>query len=234
MRTTSGTPYVDKSGSQVPDDCYMMEVVRNGESYDGHSENGTLFEDAAKVERSEKRKVVISSPDEDEVDDDGQVPKVDKATQTDLEFPSSLSLQETIPLPTSHTLPHLTPVTPSLSTPHPSQPYTPHKLPQLPTTRFDLSTSNYTLQRPHTAQDQPYAPTHPNSADSRPRTADTYTPRSVGSTRRLMGLYNNFSKTEVLRRFHDQYPEDVPDLRDYSIREGKRHVIHGHHAYYFH
>ena len=53
-------------------------------------------------------------------------------------------------------------------------------------------------------------------------------------TRRLMGLYNGFSRTEVMKKFHEQYPERAPDLREYSIREGKRHVIHGSHAYYFH
>lgn len=234
MRTFSGTPHVDKSGAKVPDDHYVMEVVRNGESYDNQTENVTQFEmkeDATEEEKSEKRKVVLSSPGEDGVDDGGQVSKVDKATQTDPEF---LSLHETTPLPMPHALPHLTPITPSPSTPHPSQPHTPHKLPQLPTTQFHLSTSHYSPQRPHTALDQSHTPTQPKSVGSRPHTSDTYTPRSAVSTRRLMGLYNNYSRTEVLRRFHDQYPEGVPDLRDYSIREGKRHVIHGHHAYYFH
>ena len=58
--------------------------------------------------------------------------------------------------------------------------------------------------------------------------------RTTEATRRLMGLYNGFNRTEVMQRFHKQYPEKAPDLREYSIREGRRHVIHGSHAYYFH
>ncbi|MCG8622844.1 MAG: hypothetical protein MJE68_12725, partial [Proteobacteria bacterium] len=58
--------------------------------------------------------------------------------------------------------------------------------------------------------------------------------RTAEATRRLMGLCNGFNRTEVLQRFHEQYPEKAPDLREYSIREGRRHVIHGSHAYYFH
>ena len=58
--------------------------------------------------------------------------------------------------------------------------------------------------------------------------------RTADSTKRLMSLYNGFNRTEVMKRFHDQHPERAPDLRVYSIREGRRHVIHGSHAYYFH
>ena len=57
------------------------------------------------------------------------------------------------------------------------------------------------------------------------------TPRS---TQRLVSLFNGFNKTEILKRFHDEFPEKAPDLREYSIHEGKRHVIHGNHAYYYH
>ena len=64
--------------------------------------------------------------------------------------------------------------------------------------------------------------------------ADVVTPRSVDSTRKLMGLYNGFNKTDILRRFHEHFPERAPDLRTYSAKEGKRHIIHGSHAYYFH
>ena len=58
--------------------------------------------------------------------------------------------------------------------------------------------------------------------------------RTAQSTRRLMTLYNGFTRSEVMKKFHEQYPENAPDLREYSIREGKRHVICGSHAYYFH
>ena len=58
--------------------------------------------------------------------------------------------------------------------------------------------------------------------------------RTAQSTRRLMTLYNGFTRSEVMKKFHEQYPEKAPDLREYSIREGKRHVISGSHAYYFH
>ena len=58
--------------------------------------------------------------------------------------------------------------------------------------------------------------------------------RTGEATKRLMGLYNGFNRTEVQRRFHEQYPQKAPDLREYSVREGRRHIIHGSHAYYFH
>lgn len=63
-----------------------------------------------------------------------------------------------------------------------------------------------------------------------------YTPhvRTAQATRRLMTLYNGFNRSEVMRRFHEEHPEKAPDLREYSIREGKRHVICGSNAYYFH
>ena len=59
------------------------------------------------------------------------------------------------------------------------------------------------------------------------------TPRSVTSARRFSELYS-FSRSEVQRRFHQQYPEQAPDLRQYGIQTGKRHIIHGYHAYYYH
>ena len=70
----------------------------------------------------------------------------------------------------------------------------------------------------------------------RPHSADAlygYPPRTVSSTRRLMSAYD-YSKSDALRRFHQQYRETTPDLREYSICEGKRHIIHGSHAYFFH
>ena len=73
-----------------------------------------------------------------------------------------------------------------------------------------------------------------NAADLYPPPSSSAQVRTGEATRRLMGLYNGFNKTDVLKKFHEQYPEKAPDLREYSIRDGKRHVIHGSHAYYFH
>ena len=80
-------------------------------------------------------------------------------------------------------------------------------------------------------------PVYNKSQHTRSYSADaSYTPhiRTAQATRRLMGLYNGFNRTEVMRRFHEQYPEKAPDLREYSVREGKRHIICGSNAYYFH
>lgn len=63
---------------------------------------------------------------------------------------------------------------------------------------------------------------------------DTGTPRTANSTRKLVGLFNGFNRTDILKRFHEHFPENAPDLRTYSIREGKRHIIHGSNSYYFH
>ena len=65
--------------------------------------------------------------------------------------------------------------------------------------------------------------------------AQVRTPRTVESTRRMMQVFNRFSRSESMRRFHQHYQESAaPDLRVFSIREGKRHIIHGTHAYYYH
>lgn len=60
------------------------------------------------------------------------------------------------------------------------------------------------------------------------------TPRTVESTRRMMQIFNRFSRSESMRRFHQHYKELAPDLRELSIQQGKRHIIHGKHAYYYH
>ncbi len=60
------------------------------------------------------------------------------------------------------------------------------------------------------------------------------TPRTAQSTQRLMSLFNGFNKTDILKRFHEEFPEKAPDLREYGLQDGKRHTIHGSHAYYFH
>lgn len=59
-------------------------------------------------------------------------------------------------------------------------------------------------------------------------------PRSMESTRRMLQVFNGYSKSKVLNRFNQQYQESAPDLRKFSTREGKRHFIHGTHAYYYH
>ena len=58
-------------------------------------------------------------------------------------------------------------------------------------------------------------------------------PRATQSARRFSDLYS-FSRSQVQRQFHQQYPEQAPDIREYGIQTGRRHVIHGYHAYYFH
>lgn len=60
------------------------------------------------------------------------------------------------------------------------------------------------------------------------------TPRTAQSTQRLMSLFNGFNKTDICKRFHEEFPEKAPDLREYGLQNGKRHTIHGSHAYYFH
>ena len=44
----------------------------------------------------------------------------------------------------------------------------------------------------------------------------------------------SYNKTEALRQFHNQYPSHTPDLRQYSVSSGRRHIINGYHAYYWH
>lgn len=61
----------------------------------------------------------------------------------------------------------------------------------------------------------------------------TFFPRSSLSARRFTELYG-FSRSNTLKRFHSQYLELAPDLRQYGIQKGKRHTIHGYNSYYFH
>ena len=61
----------------------------------------------------------------------------------------------------------------------------------------------------------------------------SYPPRSSISCRRFSQLYA-FSHSDVMKQFHSQYPEPVPDLRQYGIQTGRRHTIHGYNSYYFH
>ena len=60
-----------------------------------------------------------------------------------------------------------------------------------------------------------------------------FLPRSTSSARRFKELYG-FSRSDVLKRFHLQYPEQAPDLRQYGIQQGRRHTIHGYNSYHFH
>ena len=75
---------------------------------------------------------------------------------------------------------------------------------------------------------------HPHPPYNSDNDCNYYKPRSVESTRRMNELFQGFKRCEVLRRFHSAYPESAPDLRQYGTRTGKRHIINGHHAYYFH
>ena len=70
------------------------------------------------------------------------------------------------------------------------------------------------------------------TTDIQPSKQTPFAPRTAIASRRLMSAFE-FNKSAVKRQFHAEYPENAPDLRENS-RQGKRHLIHGHHAYYFH
>lgn len=55
-------------------------------------------------------------------------------------------------------------------------------------------------------------------------------------TRNSSVLHTPYNKSEAIQRFHAMYPDGVPDLRVYgsSHQCGRRHVINGYHAYYWH
>ena len=59
-----------------------------------------------------------------------------------------------------------------------------------------------------------------------------FSPRTAIASRRLMSAYE-FDRSAVKRNFREQFPENAPDLRENST-QGKRHLIHGRHAYFFH
>lgn len=61
----------------------------------------------------------------------------------------------------------------------------------------------------------------------------SFRPRSSFTTQRFSEIYG-FSRSDVQKQFHLQYPESAPDLRQYGIQKGKRHTIHGYNSYYFH
>ena len=70
------------------------------------------------------------------------------------------------------------------------------------------------------------------ASDSQPVNQTPFTPRTAVASRRLMSAFE-FDKSAVKRRFHAEYPENAPDLRENSS-QGRRHFINGHHAYYYH
>ena len=73
---------------------------------------------------------------------------------------------------------------------------------------------------------------HQSSAESDNECeSDTTTSEPVSS---LNDWTRPYSKTEVLRNFHFSYPEIPPDIRQFSMCSGRRHVINGYHAYYWH
>lgn len=44
-----------------------------------------------------------------------------------------------------------------------------------------------------------------------------------------------YSKSNTMKHFHSQHcRQEIPDLRQYSISSGRRHIINGYHAYYWH
>ena len=72
-----------------------------------------------------------------------------------------------------------------------------------------------------------------NAAADKPAFNPTpFSPRTAIASRRLMSAYE-FDRSAVKRKFREQYPENAPDLRENST-QGKRHLIHGRHAYFFH
>lgn len=71
-------------------------------------------------------------------------------------------------------------------------------------------------------------------SDSMEGSSQLRTPRTVESSRKMMEVFNRFSRSESMKRFNQHFRELTPDLRQFSIRQGKRHIIHGTHAYYYH
>ena len=43
-----------------------------------------------------------------------------------------------------------------------------------------------------------------------------------------------FNRSQAMKQFHSTYTEQPPDLRELAIRDGKKHVFNGFHAYYWH
>ena len=160
--------------------------------------------------------------------------KVDKGTQTD---PEDFTQPIQFPVYRQQSLlPEITNVGPLAHTSHNCKPSAGTARPATENLRYKLKLDfESESQLPVTSSMQPqYLPSR--AQRRRPHSADdvySYTPRTASSTRRLMSAYD-YSKSDALRRFHQQYRETTPDLREYSLCEGKRHIIHGSHAYFFH
>ena len=130
-------------------------------------------------------------------------------------------------------------VQPSLRLPKASSVPEPSKLDasqlvRFPSAKRPLSAFVDTLPTYKTMLKPQHTRSYSADASYSPHQNDNNNIRTAQSTRRLMTLYNGFTRSAVMKKFHEQYPEKAPDLREYSIREGKRHVISGSHAYYFH
>ena len=50
---------------------------------------------------------------------------------------------------------------------------------------------------------------------------------------RYVELCERFSRSEAMRRYHNLYPDQLPDLRE-ATDTGRRHIINGYHAYFYH
>ena len=77
------------------------------------------------------------------------------------------------------------------------------------------------------------SPPRPPSVES---FLDTETSSSASTTPSLpfMDTSSPYSQTQARQKFLSQHPELLPDLREYSIKTGKRHTFSGYHAYYWH
>ena len=188
----------------------------------------------------------LNPPEEttsEELKASGEHTKMDKATQTDPED-FTQPIQSLTYSANIHSRPESQSRLPHIShTGHLTQMEHDSPKPSRDYLKPDAGHSHYKLPRSRSESENklPTTGTQFQSLPSwahgrRPHSADSlysYTPRTVSSTRRMMSAYD-YSKSDALRRFHQQYRETTPDLREYSIREGKRHVIHGSHAYFFH
>ena len=73
----------------------------------------------------------------------------------------------------------------------------------------------------------------PRQGHQHSRSFDEHSHLRTSSARKFTQL-NGFSRSDVQKQFHSQYPELAPDLRQYGMQKGKRHTIHGYNSYHFH
>lgn len=173
-------------------------------------EDGKKDQDQKKVETPEN----VTTPNLTSNDNDSEVDQqiTDENNSMDQDLQDMLHLAETA---------KLRPSKPYVSTDDQYRFYRVHLVPdsQLPGSsqkKIDASSNAFKIIR----------------TDSTPLNQTPFTPRTAIASRRLMSAFE-FDKSAVKRRFHAEYPENAPDLRENSS-QGKRHLIHGHHAYYFH